>query len=634
MADYDSRSESGSPQRILASELNPRLETSAFPGEEEALFALHDTELRWSQGSKANRQHSGNHLKVWRSRSLNNSDTSSTSTVPTLSSAIEQSRHVDAIPQGPHANATILPWDADAMESEPSLRTYHTTFETLSGEVQDSLRSTGQSVSASETPSPRLHLNELREDRPYHAPAMPSGPLDRFLAQQDDLTGRGDDPGRLEEEWRRLRFLRANVVRLRAELRNKRKDLQEKQLAKEHADAAFMKVLREGPTGKSPHQDTHDTSRCPHHAIETCYTELQATRDECGPLQYDYNLLEDRLDEEEFELAKVEGRLYHTKAHNFSFSKLDFPVLEPSPSASRESLLGLSSDLEEYHPLYANYLSRLGDLDLAREQYQNMIQERESILSSQESRAFLGMDTSEEDHEFLSRFPELETSMKDEIAEIERDVERCRAKCVENGVDTSEDHDRDPHVINQEGQNILAADDDIILQESHPDEFNRQISMYSKLLPESVEDKSKLNTLITDFIEGNKSDRINRWILHQLRISPLEVELLVRVSLQVLSLLELYEWPKRVLFWWHRDGANIPPEEFERAPTATSMNNSLAVSRERHRPSFQEPLTKRNSPTYLPHRRTQSCPKTTSFDAISRMSAVRAFTWNGPLNVS
>lgn len=608
MADYNSRPKSGLSQLIPASQ--------PCHSQEKAGFTAKNTDFRWAQRSSDNKQDLAKGLNKEISRSFNGSDENSHTTEPAIIPDFGQPQLVDAVSLSSQRKNSILPWNIDAMSLDASLNTYNTIFEMRPGGFHGSFGSTGESISAAEATSPRSHMNVFQDGRPNHSPITHSGPLDRFFAQNDDLTDLSDDSMRLEEEWKRLRFLRANVVRLRAELRNKRKDLQEKQLGKDIADGRFMKFLRETPLGMISTLNSPHTPLFTDHVLETYYAEMQSARDECGPLQYEYNVLEDRLDDEEFELAKIEGRLYKTKAHDFLFQETGFPVPELPPPPP-ESLRGLSSE-PEYHPLYADYLSRLGDLDLAREKLQSMVQEREDIFSLHGSRAHLGIEFNGEDQEFLSQFPDLEVSVKREIAEIEEDVERCRLNCIANGIAITEGGAGNSCEDEGSPQSIPPADDDIILQEAPVRGADTQISMYPKLLPKSVEGKTKLSVLITDFAEGNKSDRINRWILHQLQISPLEVELLVRVSLQVLHLLDFYEWQKWVLKYWYQDAANMPPETFNQNYTASSTKHTSTMTRGRPNSKSEKILSGTTALEIPPYPRSQSCPEEINLDVVPR----------------
>jgi len=455
----------------------------------------------------------------------------------------------------------------------------------------------------------------MREFQPGHQNApitINTGPVDRFLAQEDEMPDYNDSY-QLEEDWKRLRLLRADVLRLRSQLRAKRRELHEKETAKSLADDLFMKFVRENRPAKTPKVALHHptSSSLSELDADTYYSKLQATRDEYGPLQYEYSILEDKLDAEEFELATIEGRLYNTKIHDFQDSAPDLLSSDalPPPPQPPESLLGLSSDAtRDYHPLHTNYLSRLGDLDLVREQYQNLLEDRQQLLDLQESRTHLGIELQEDDKVFLADFHIQEKELAGQMKEIEEDVERRKAQCLAEGIliDTSHSSNSFQNDDDQDEQIFPGAEEEIVLHGYSDIPIDTLASMCSILLPESPEGRKDLGWLITDFDEANKSDRINRWILFQLQTSPIEVELLVRISLHILQLLGLYQWQRNVLSWWSLDSANKPPEAFNNPETYTPTNEDLELQPDH--PAKEIKTIIRRDFTNVPHRRTRSCP--------------------------
>jgi hypothetical protein len=72
-----------------------------------------------------------------------------------------------------------------------------------------------------------------------------------------------------------------------------------------------------------------------------------------------------------------------------------------------------------------------------------------------------------------------------------------------------------------------------------------------------------ISTMLLRFDVNNKSDYINRWLLHRLRTSPFEVDLLQAVFRTRLRIRNLHRWQEDVLYFWSRDGANVGPQVFE-----------------------------------------------------------------------
>ncbi|KAF4637805.1 hypothetical protein G7Y89_g281 [Cudoniella acicularis] len=440
-------------------------------------------------------------------------------------------------------------------------------------------------------PSPRSHIHALQK-----FPNLPSrsyaGPMERYLAQDDLTVFQQDDPEQVEENKTRLRSLRINVIRLRLQLRTKRKELREKESAKIVADEAFMRCVRQTMAlPLTPDFNMEPTSSAP---LNQYFAAMQQARDDYGPLEYDYNRLEDSLDEAEFELAKIEGRLYRNNPLEVTDSELSMPPIHKT-AASSGSDLELSLDgHENYHPLHAEYLSRLGDLDLAIESYHNTKQELEILLQEQETRSRLGIELNEDQRFSLEDLPLRETALQEEITELETEIDQLRSRCLEEGIDIDESSDwtssadaRGAPINGDSGSTKNLNIPDI---RRPPSEYSH--SMFPLLFPESDDGKAHLKDLITEFDEGNKNDRINRWLLYTLRTSPLEVDLLALVFLQLANILDfrqwctdLHQWQLHVLSLWEKDGANRSPEAF--VPARTASYSSTNQTKKKSKPCSQ-----------------------------------------------
>jgi len=290
-------------------------------------------------------------------------------------------------------------------------------------------------------PSPRSQIRGFQKENQRTLFSNRSGPMERFLLQDDFLAGIEDDPERMKEEGRRLRSLRTNALRLRSVLKIKRKELSEKEAAKSSADDAFIRHVRENRSIQ-PHLNAQTF---PQDATDSYFVAMQTARDEFGPLEDEYTRIEDILDETEFEMARIEVRLYGPEpapepgheSDSLSFFPQAADLL--GTTSAPGSFLGLSNKYPaQYEPIHAEYLSRLGDLDLARERYQNMTQEHESLLVEQESRLRVGMDLHPNLKMFLDDLPAREAGLQGEITEIELDVERLKSQCLQAGINLDE----------------------------------------------------------------------------------------------------------------------------------------------------------------------------------------------------
>ncbi|KUJ10756.1 uncharacterized protein LY89DRAFT_250173 [Mollisia scopiformis] len=240
---------------------------------------------------------------------------------------------------------------------------------------------------------------------------------------------------RKKDDWDKLRSLRKNELGVRSSLQAQRTVLQEKEAAKQVADNDFMKLARENP----PLESQRD--------LLESHARLQQTRNDYGPALVECVQREEALDVVEWEMGRLEDQLYvilfgeiqedTNLASNF------FPTETIVGSASTPSpWLGLVAGVQDrFQPLHTQYLSRQGDMDLAKERLGNLEQEAEDLYARQEYLQRLGHDLSPELSEALREIPSREAQIRSEMADIEADVDRLRQECLDEGIDLDGESD-------------------------------------------------------------------------------------------------------------------------------------------------------------------------------------------------
>lgn len=83
-----------------------------------------------------------------------------------------------------------------------------------------------------------------------------------------------------------------------------------------------------------------------------------------------------------------------------------------------------------------------------------------------------------------------------------------------------------------------------------------------RLVQEAIKEYG-ISHLVVDSVPEDKSDYINRWLLHRLRTSPLEVELLYTIFSIKLKVRNMRRWQEDVLYHWMRDETNKAKEEYD-----------------------------------------------------------------------
>ncbi|PVH71177.1 hypothetical protein DL98DRAFT_616354 [Cadophora sp. DSE1049] len=419
------------------------------------------------------------------------------------------------------------------------------------------------------------------------------GPLERYLAQ-DAFYANVDDQQNTNATFLRLRTLRANALRLRSILRTKRKLLREKQSEKAEADDAFMRYVREHMFSKGSPAIISKSD-----GLHELFYAMQETRNIYGPLQEDYNEAEETLDDTEFELGMLEGRFHKiTIPSNPETSGGEVPNeitsrLSPlAPSSLTDSSSGIG---EEFHPLHSQLLSRLGDLDIATERLHGMRQEYENLFSDQESRLHVGHDLPESLKSRLAELPEWQLALGEEIAEIEKDVEKLHSDCLAAGVLVDDDGEgrNAPDAGKDEirdGNEICTANDegDILHGITSPSDTSTQSiqSTFPLLLPRTEDEEANVNRLAPKFDESNKGGQINHWLLVELQASRLHVDLLHRISddifIQWKLDLNIQKWQIAVLQFWAKDEANkFSKGQDTYALSSTTQSHPFTVLRRR-----------------------------------------------------
>jgi hypothetical protein len=239
----------------------------------------------------------------------------------------------------------------------------------------------------------------------------------------------------------------------------------------------------------------------------------------------------------------------------------------------------------------------------------------------------------EEDYKFLRDFSQNMAVAGDRLARAKAEVERLRKLCIEKGVmRKNAPYYEEYSIYVDSGETIpggtmslkdvqLSSAEDGLTRNrfpillSNPRHVLRDEPLTAKdalreatKLPKDDPDRARMvgesmkeygiSTLVVEAAEGNKSDYVNRWLLHRLRISPMEVELLYTVFSTTLKIRNLRRWQEDVLYYWSRDKANLSKEQFRRQETTldvliidndTTSNQINSFPKQRHDRPVSDP---------------------------------------------
>jgi hypothetical protein len=384
----------------------------------------------------------------------------------------------------------------------------------------------------SEQPAPSEHISDVQ-----NYPKVDSDTQSRSesIVSHKSSNGRDQQPHvNLEARLHRFRW---RSLKTRALASERRTELCESRNEISDADAEFIKMSRESWVGGS-HDDV---------ALEANWKKLQALRDAYGPLEQAYNTLEERLDREEYELAELEESMFEDGV----------PKLESHDSDLESQLDGLDKE----HPLFKEYMSRLGDSGLLHEAYSELLSENDSFLRANEASQRSGRALTLESETTLARFYARQTKLLEDLRQVDADAERLRLECIRKGLLLEGEGD--------ENDILQTFDGSVDLEQAEYNKFPRLLAR-----PGEDEDEKRSKELLSQFKSGDTGDRITRWLLHKLRSSCSEVELLARYTDGLGRTVDTQKWQEEVLYFWFMDTANLPPSAYELDPTLTAVPSS------------------------------------------------------------
>jgi hypothetical protein len=271
---------------------------------------------------------------------------------------------------------------------------------------------------------------------------------------------------------------------------------------------------------------------------------LVASRDEMFPKEDDYDILEDQLIRDEFELQEAITSLV--------------PQLEASPDALflddqqsffpdniDEGLTPVSSAKGEFQrPELADYLSCLGDATLAQERLDGLRRERAHLVEEERIRSRYGLGLGEESRDFLNNFDALHEEYQRQVATAQLDLGRIKGLLALSGL-----NDMDPYSSNvfddqtsvgasalpnasiESAGSFLVLDDETsgsVSPSRPPSPRDRIQDMQNPRLDPLLLADDDTSTVfpITNYGEKGTIDTatyIREWLLNRLRRSSLEV---------------------------------------------------------------------------------------------------------------
>jgi hypothetical protein len=122
------------------------------------------------------------------------------------------------------------------------------------------------------------------------------------------------------------------------------------------------------------------------------------------------------------------------KALSKILDKDDLSVL--GDSSRKQYLSPVKGDDEEtrYHPLVSMYLSKLGDLDLLTDRFNDFLEEKRTLQEQQARFLHVGLNLEPEDQQWLERAPDLAADISHQKTILESEVEMIKQECRSRGL--------------------------------------------------------------------------------------------------------------------------------------------------------------------------------------------------------
>jgi len=360
----------------------------------------------------------------------------------------------------------------------------------------------------------------------------------------------------------RIRRLREIIWALRSQVQEQRFILRSKQNAKAAADDKYIQLARLQQTRADKRGQFRSREG---KTLQELLQDCENVRSEYGPLEDQCNALEDELGSQEFELTRLEKNFV-------AICSLAIPPQSRSPSYDMV-LEGVSegSSAEEpqsFHPLVAEWLSKLGDVDIFRERHERHREEKAALEADKETRQLVNLLLAPEDEAWLQEWDKLEQEILSDLKVAQTEAEELRKKCLAAGL---LDENGEPKDFPQENEAFV----DDVDAKGQKSEYLK----YPTLLPQpgTTDTKFKASAPRPGEQSGSAGDHINQWLLHSLRSSPLDVYQLAKTFQAEFGDFKSHQWQSDVRNYWYKDGA-IKDETGYRIDSITNDSPLYGIS--------------------------------------------------------
>ncbi|KAJ2982239.1 hypothetical protein NUW58_g6489 [Xylaria curta] len=422
-----------------------------------------------------------------------------------------------------------------------------------------------------------------------------------------EATGEPDHVRRLRECYAGLENQRSVLLDSFSEAQSQRARVRRLRQSKDEADQKFMAAARTLLSDSVQLRQLHQLFKA-----------MQSTRRNYHAAEQRFDKIVDELQHGQKELKAQEKTLYEAALEVLGTAIFSIGDHEDNHSDKSENsyLRGISGDRPEtIHPLYEKLRAAFGELQLAKELLINTQMKRKALHARKiqpltedsldlletygdagkkkalELRAMALM--TDDDIEQLQEYDALEQHAKQDIEIYTRNVKILQQECRESGVLPASSYfqqeileldssNRDeirlvpgPFDNNEESATLAHPVFPLLL--SNPTHLLRgfpqtsmqslksalQLPLNSPVRAKQIKEAAReanMDSLLSTAESEDKSEYVNRWLLHKLHNSAMEAELLWTTFRSRLKILDIDRWQRDVLqFWWRDEPVDFAP---------------------------------------------------------------------------
>ena len=323
---------------------------------------------------------------------------------------------------------------------------------------------------------------------------------------------------RLKTEIDKLSELQRDLSRKRSQVGELRVGLGFKREEEVEARVAFMKKLNSlfVPNGtKDAHLVAHE------------YEQLQSVTEEYLELERNYTVAEDELGMQEYELTlameRLSGLLHRTSSSSLGEEEDDDDDDDEGDYSQKDEFEGHEDTMlappimqTPMPPSMVEYFTCMGDLEILHERVYELDTECMELSEKQKSRTQFDLPMDDDSLEFLDSYEE---QRKQTVADIEKTIleaNRLRAICQSQGLIPADQPQQQPQSFNNDEDD---DEDELALDNASQEQLEEPLKTSAmQESPHPFFEPSSMSATKFD-----RSQFINKWILHQLRHSTFQI---------------------------------------------------------------------------------------------------------------